>query len=489
MKKVGKYRLETSIGKGAYGEVFRGTDTLTEQTVAIKSIALKSLNRQLQKQLEVELNALKTINSPNVIQLLDVIKTTNNVYMVMEHCSGGDLEHYLALHKRVEEPLAKRWLWNLLNAMSCLHANGIIHRDIKPANILLSEADPATAVAKLADFGFARFSEENSLMHTVLGTPMFMAPEVLADKAYSYKIDVWGYGVLAYEMMVGTEAFQARTVSELKHAQTRGLVFPSPSPLSDDAKGFLRDILIYDPIQRLDFEAIKRHVFFQSFFINPEDYEVVENDSDEGPAFSTQFSFVEDSPVLLDLEVIEDTEAMPVVVKVEHEMLRVDYQVDLVANRMDLAAKYDQNGKTLLSFAILLNCLDDLSRCQAKLEALGIAQMLLTRKIAAKIDELKGLMDHTQSKLTTDDLSRSVLHFEDSGLQVDSRLLVTEASHLLQYCKQAQSLEDKQRLVKDSLLFLTMACGADEGNDVAGRLLLEASREYRSLLGVSFRLS
>ena len=488
MKKVGKYRLETSIGKGAYGEVFKGTDTLTGQTVAVKSVALKSLNRQLQKQLEVELNALKTVSSPYVIKLYDVIKTTNNVYMVMEHCGGGDLERYLAVHKRVEEPLAKRWLRNLLDAMSCLHASGIIHRDIKPANILLSAGSPDLAVVKLADFGFARFSEEQSLVHTVLGTPMFMAPEVLADQAYGYKVDVWGFGVLAYEIMVGTEAFQARTVAELKNAQTRGVTFPPNSTLSDEAKGFLRDVLVYDPTHRLDFEAIKRHFFFQHSFLDPDDYEVVENEGDAASPIATDFSFVEDCPAPLDFETIEDSEVVPAVRKGEEQALSIDYQVDLVATRMDLAAKYDQSGKNLLSFAILMNCLEELNRCRAKLAALG-APTPLTGKIASKLDETKGVLELTQAKLTTDDLSRSVLHFEDTGLQVDSRLLVTEASRLLQSSKKTASLEEKQRLLKDSLLFLTMACSADEGNNAAGNLFLEVSREYRNLLGASFRLS
>lgn len=488
MKKVGKYRLETSIGKGAYGEVFKGTDTLTGQTVAVKSVPLKSLNRQLQKQLEVELNALKTLNSPYVIKLFDVIKTSNNVYMVMEHCSGGDLEQYLAVHKQVEESLVKRWLRNLLDAMSCLHANGIIHRDIKPANILLSEGNTATAVVKLADFGFARFSEEHSLVHTVLGTPMFMAPEVLTDQAYGYKVDVWGFGVLAYEMMVGAEAFQARSVAELKRAQTQGVVFPSHCALSNEAKDFLREVLIYDPTQRLDFEAIKRHFFLQQSFLDPDDYEVVGNEGEEASSITTDFSFVEDSPTPMDFETIEDSEAIPAVRKVEEQTLSIDYQVDLVATRMNLAAKYDKIGKTLLSFAILMNCLEELNLCRAKLAALDVFTPL-TRKIASKLDETKGVLDLTQAKLTTEDLSRSVLHFEDTGLQVDSRLLVTEAARLLQSSKEAWSVEEKQRLLQDSLVFLTMACSADAGNDAAGSLFLEVSREHRNLLGVSFRLS
>ena len=492
MKKVGKYRLETTIGKGAYGEVFKGCDLGTGEVVAIKAVALKSLNRQLQKQLEVELNVLKTLNSPYVIRLMDVIKTTNNVYMVTELCTGGDLERYLAVHKRVEESLARRWLWNLLEALAALHANGVIHRDIKPANILLSHEDENVAVAKLADFGFARFTEEQMLVRTVLGTPMFMAPEVLADKAYTYKVDVWGLGVLAYEMLVGTEAFQARTVAELKAAQARGILFPPNCALSDDTKSFLKSVLVYDANQRLDFTSLKLHPFFQSsaLLINPDDYEVLENwDPDESTAIINDFSFVEDSPGLVEMETIEDeAETRANQDKKTEEMMFIDYQVDVVvSSRVELAAKYDNSQKPLLSFAILLNSLNELEKLRAKLTALSSSCTVLTHKIAGKIDELHGLLDLIQAKLTSEDLARSVMQYEDTGLQVDSRLLVTEASRLLQAVKRTSAVEEKQRLVKDCMLFLTMACGYNPEDDAAGRMVVEAAREYRSLMGASFR--
>ena len=507
MKKVGKYRLESTIGKGAFGEVFRGVDTTTGQFVAIKSIALKTLNKQLQKQLEVELNTLKALNSPYVIRLFDVIKTTNNVYMVMEHCGGGDLERYLAVHKRLSEGLARRWLWNLLEAFVCLHASGVIHRDIKLANILLSEVDADIAVVKLADFGFARFAEEHTLMETVLGTPMFMAPEVLTGKAYTYKVDVWSLGVLAYEMMVGSEAFQVRNIEELKRAQARGVQFPPGCSLSEEAKSLLRDLMVYDPANRLSFEAIKKHPFFRAskgmadqrlaiapvqrteIAPIPEDYDIVESDLE--PITVQEYSFIEDPP--FDLETIEDPDLPPPGPKPEEILLCLDYQCDLISTRVDLAVRYDRDRKTLISFAVFLNCLSELEKCESKLDAvagkLGDGGLGLKGKVRAKIADVKGWLEQMQEKLTTEDLTRSVMKYEDTGLRVDDRLLVHEAESLWSESKLPRAGdESKQAKIKEALLLLTMACSANPSNEAAGRLMLSVASNYRAIMGVSFAL-
>ena len=159
-KRIGIYQLEEKIGEGNYDAVYKGYNIHTNARIAVKSVATRTLNGKLLQQMECEIKVLKNIQSPHIISLYDVLKTSNNVYLIMEYCEGGDLDKFVKANKKVEESQAKKWLSQLVEAFITLQEHHVMHRDLKLANILLTAPD---GDIKVADFGFARFLTENSM--------------------------------------------------------------------------------------------------------------------------------------------------------------------------------------------------------------------------------------------------------------------------------------------------------------------------------------
>ncbi|OMJ67917.1 hypothetical protein SteCoe_34792 [Stentor coeruleus] len=264
VKKVGTYELESKIGEGNYGIVYLGKNSITKEVIAGKAIPMKNPNPKLLKQMETEIKVLKASECPYIIKLHDVLKTQNNIYLIMEYCGGGDLENYVKSHGKVQEFLAQRWLSQLVESFISLQEKGIMHRDIKLANILLTSKDDNKCDIRVADFGFARFLNENSFAATQLGTPLFMAPEIFNNEHYSFKADVWSLGVLAYEILTGGPVFVCRTLAQLKKLQQEEIQFPDY--LSRDARSLIRDMMMYDHERRPSFQQLRGHMFFKPIY-------------------------------------------------------------------------------------------------------------------------------------------------------------------------------------------------------------------------------
>ena len=262
VKKVGPYNLESKLGEGSYGTVYFGHDTQTNQPIAAKAISLENLKARFLEQLESEIAAMKRLDSPYIVKLYDVMKTSRNVYMVMEYCPGGDLDHYIKKEGCTPEHLARKWLGQALQAFQCLRNLKILHRDLKLANILLSHEDPERADIKLADFGFAKILNEVSKAKTMLGTPLFMAPEIFNKESYTFSVDIWSLGVLAYELLVGQGPFPCKNIEELKQAQRSGVTFPRDCGLSEEGRDLVRRMLAYRPEDRPDLDQLQTHAFF-----------------------------------------------------------------------------------------------------------------------------------------------------------------------------------------------------------------------------------
>lgn len=267
VKKVGIYQLQEKIGSGNHGVVYSGVNTLTGDKIAAKSVPIKNLNGKLLQQMECEIKVLKNLESPFIIRLFDVLKTSNNVYLITEFCAGGDLEQAVKTRSGLNEALAKKWLSQLVEAFITLQQHHIMHRDLKLANILLTEDSPQGNI-KVADFGFARFLNENSAAITQLGTPLFMAPEIFNSEHYSFKADVWSLGVLSYEMLVGAPVFVCKTLAELRKLQSAPIEF-SGSGLSKEAQDFVRSMLKYNHSERPDFQQLKAHPFLWEYYGPP----------------------------------------------------------------------------------------------------------------------------------------------------------------------------------------------------------------------------
>ncbi|KAK4813285.1 hypothetical protein QYF61_020864 [Mycteria americana] len=141
------------------------------------------------------------------------LELANSVYLVMEYCNGGDLADYLHTMRTLSEDTIRLFLQQIAGAMKMLHSKGIIHRDLKPQNILLSytggrKSNPNNIRIKIADFGFARYLQNNMMAATLCGSPMYMAPEVIMSQHYDAKADLWSIGTIIYQCLTGKAPFQ-----------------------------------------------------------------------------------------------------------------------------------------------------------------------------------------------------------------------------------------------------------------------------------------
>ena len=171
-------------------------------------------SKNLDKFAKNEINSLKKlnkVNNPNIIKFYEILRSKNNTYFVYEFCNGGTLETQMKKKKKYNEKEALKIFSELLCAMKTLRKFKIIHRDIKPENILINNG-----CIKLADFGFCRKLKNDDLARTRVGSPIYMAPEILFDKPYTDKCDIYSLGVLLYEMLFARAPFESNSLPDLK---------------------------------------------------------------------------------------------------------------------------------------------------------------------------------------------------------------------------------------------------------------------------------
>lgn len=203
---VGKYKVVSLLGQGAMGEVYLAEDPHIGRRVAIK--VMKTSDEDDHKRFVHEAQIVGALSHPNIVVLHDFGFQDEKPFLVMEYVSGSSLEawlkqaHSLADHLRIME--------DLVSALGYAHERGVLHRDIKPSNIQVMPGGQC----KLMDFGIARApSGRLTATGMVVGTPSYMAPEILEDILYSPRSDIYSTGVVLYQMLAGTNPFAGQTVA------------------------------------------------------------------------------------------------------------------------------------------------------------------------------------------------------------------------------------------------------------------------------------
>lgn len=254
------------LGSGQFGVVYGGKHRKTGRDVAVKVIDKLRFPTKQESQLRNEVAILQSLRHPGIVNLECMFETPEKVFVVMEKLHGDMLEMILSSEKgRLPERLTKFLITQILVALRHLHFKNIVHCDLKPENVLLASADPFPQV-KLCDFGFARIIGEKSFRRSVVGTPAYLAPEVLLNQGYNRSLDMWSVGVIMYVSLSGTFPFnEDEDIND--QIQNAAFMYPaSPwSRISSGAIDLINNLLQVKMRKRYSVDKSLSHPWLQEY--------------------------------------------------------------------------------------------------------------------------------------------------------------------------------------------------------------------------------
>ncbi|XP_066937156.1 serine/threonine-protein kinase Nek3-like [Macrobrachium rosenbergii] len=257
--KLEDFEVLSTIGSGSHGTVRKVCRRQDGQVLVWKELNYGSMSESEKQGLVTEVNLLRELRHPNVVKFLHHIVERKNttLYILMEHCPGGDLKRLITKCRQTSTFLEEGFIWRVLKQVCevlkvChsrdLHGGRIIlHRDIKPANVFLD----AEGNVKLGDFGLARtLNSEASFATTFVGTPYYMSPEVISGQEYNEKSDMWSLGCLIYELCALHTPFEATTHRQLAAKIKEASYESIPMHYSSDLQNMLSLLLTYEDFLR-----------------------------------------------------------------------------------------------------------------------------------------------------------------------------------------------------------------------------------------------
>jgi len=219
-ERIDRYEIEGVIGHGSMGVVYRARDPVIGRELAVKTIRLSesacAASPEAQERFARELRAAGVLSHPNIVTVYDAGNMTGDstAYMAMEYVEGRSLRERIRPGERMRSEDALDLAMQVARALDYAHSRGIVHRDVKPGNILIRD----DGLAKLADFGIARFGPSDVTQEGgSIGSPAYIAPEVLRGEAVDGRSDLFSLGVVLYEVLTGVRPFQSETLPGLYH--------------------------------------------------------------------------------------------------------------------------------------------------------------------------------------------------------------------------------------------------------------------------------
>ncbi|XP_004508790.1 calcium-dependent protein kinase 10 [Cicer arietinum] len=262
-----KYVLGRELGRGEFGITYLCTDKETKQELACKSISKRKLRTAVDvEDVRREVAIMSTLpEHPNVVKLKASYEDDENVHLVMELCEGGELFDRIVARGHYSERAAAHVARTIAEVVRMCHSNGVMHRDLKPENFLFANKKE-NSVLKAIDFGLSVFFKPGERFSEIVGSPYYMAPEVL-KRSYGPEVDVWSAGVILYILLCGVPPFWAETEQGVALAILRGVLDFKREPwpqISDSAKSLVRQMLEPDPKKRLTAEQVLEHPWLQN---------------------------------------------------------------------------------------------------------------------------------------------------------------------------------------------------------------------------------
>ena len=200
------------IGKGGFGRVWKIQSKKSKEIFALKEMSkLKIIDKKSEKSINSEREFLSKLNHPFIVNMHYAFQDKDNLYLVMDMLSGGDLRYHISRYRKFSEEQTRFFISNIVYALQYIHENNVIHRDIKPENLVLDEK----GYVRITDFGIAKENMPDNSSETS-GTPGYMAPEVMKAKNHSFAVDFFAIGVIGYEFMLGRRPYYGKNRKEIK---------------------------------------------------------------------------------------------------------------------------------------------------------------------------------------------------------------------------------------------------------------------------------
>ncbi|KAJ5051610.1 uncharacterized protein L3040_001385 [Drepanopeziza brunnea f. sp. 'multigermtubi'] len=252
------YRLGECLGKGAFGSVYKAFNWGTGEAVAVKQIKLGDLPKSELRMIEAEIDLLKNLHHDNIVKYLGFVKSSDCLNIILEYCENGSLHSICKSYGKFPENLVGVYMGQILLGLQYLHDQGVIHRDIKGANILTTK----DGKVKLADFGVSTSTLAGADKEAqVVGTPYWMAPEIIQLSGATPASDIWSLGCTVIELLEGKPPYHKLAPMPALFAIVNDDHPPLPEGVSPAARDFLMQCFQKDPNLRVSARKLLKHAW------------------------------------------------------------------------------------------------------------------------------------------------------------------------------------------------------------------------------------
>jgi serine/threonine protein kinase len=258
MMSMDSFTILSVLGRGFFGKVMLVSNTITNELYALKTVhKMRLLQSQKVHTILAERNIMGRVAHPFIVSLLFAFQSATKFYLGLEYIPGGELLSLMRARGVFPLSQVRLYIAELSLALNHLHSIGIVYRDLKPENILIA----ADGHLKLTDFGLAKDLSRLRLTGSFCGTAEYMAPEIIERQEYSFSVDWWALGVLAYALMFGVTPFHDENKAKMfmKISCHEPAFGPDAEPASVD---FVRKLLVKDPHRRASFQTLSGHDFW-----------------------------------------------------------------------------------------------------------------------------------------------------------------------------------------------------------------------------------